>query len=74
MSRRPNKYPRPVSEKFQTKARLRRIHQQLRDGQIGTFTEFKAQRDRILADSRQRYAVPDFAKVDFDEVFEEKAG
>ncbi len=34
MKREESKYPYPVPEKFQRKARLRRIRQQLRDGKI----------------------------------------
>ena len=29
-----NRYPKPVPEKFQRQARLRRLRQQLRDGRI----------------------------------------
>lgn len=48
-----NKYPKPVPQKFQRQARLRRLRQQLRDGKI-TQEEHDASVRRVEKDYKAK--------------------
>jgi len=56
-----NKYYKPVPEKFQKTARLRRLRQQHRDGKI-TAEALGAAIPNVLADYADRWKVPGWAK------------
>jgi hypothetical protein len=57
MSKR-DQYPSPVPEKFQAKARMRRLDQQRRDGRISQDEYLESYR-RVLADYKQRPNIAD---------------